>query len=297
MSIGIIRRFVKQRICGAKSGLQLSCRKPSLVCSAVCSTLLSISGCVSTGGVPHQIAIDSGFEERRVSSRRFEHIVYESNLHDKQGGDLKVYIEGDGTPWLYGKVPANDPTPRNPLALRLMAQDPTAAVYIGRPCYFGLSSSRNCSSDNWTSGRYSEAVIASMHQVIEHYAEMFGFTRLILIGYSGGGAIATLLARDSTVPTFVLTIAGNLNTDAWTTARGFIPLDQSLNPIDFIDQLRDVPQLHLIAVDDQTVPPFVTRSYADQLPARFSRSYPDIDHNCCWEALWPFILREAPWNT
>ena len=73
---------------------------------------------------------------------------------------LHVYLDGDGTPML-GSYPAADPTPRDPLVLDLMALDSTPSIYVGRPCYHGLSGAP-CSPSLWTSGRYSEPVVASM---------------------------------------------------------------------------------------------------------------------------------------
>ena len=296
LSIDSNKQFVKRHVYEFGRRIRTFGYEAKLLTAAICLCLLFNSGCTNTSNVADQVALESGFNRRLVAGARFEHVVYESNLHNSEAGTLMIYIEGDGVPWKKGKYPSDDPTPRDPLTLRLMAQDLNAAIYLGRPCYFGLNHTRNCSPDIWTSARYSQEVIASMIAVVRQYIERFGVSRLVLVGYSGGGAIATLMARSITVPTFVVTIAGNLDTDAWTASRGFLPLGDSLNPVDFIDQLREVPQLHLIALNDQTVSPFVTRSYTDHFPAKPTRSYSDIDHSCCWTELWPLILQESPWK-
>ena len=56
---------------------------------------------------------------------------------DDRPGPLFVYVEGDGLACLDARTPSSDPTPADPVALRLAAADPGAAVlYIGRPCQF-----------------------------------------------------------------------------------------------------------------------------------------------------------------
>ena len=55
--------------------------------------------------------------------------------------------------------------------------------------------------------------------------------QVILIGHSGGGALAVLLAPSVPEVTGVMTIAANLDTRAWTELHGYAPLDNSLNPV------------------------------------------------------------------
>ena len=293
------KQIFKVHLCTLGSGFRYLFHAYGMPLLVLLSTLMLSSGCSDIsyrGYVTQDVAAESNFNRKLVSGELFEHVVYESHLDNIEKGTLKVYIEGDGLPWYRGRSPSGDPTPGEPLALRLMAQDLTAAIYIGRPCYFGLNHSSNCTSTIWTFARYSEEVIASMNRVVKQYQEILGITKVVLIGYSGGGVIATLMAKDINLPTFLLTISANLDIDAWTTSRGFLPLDESLNPVDFIEQLQDIRQLHLIAVEDKTVPPFVTRLYTDKLPRLSSRQYPNFDHKCCWVSLWRQILRESPWS-
>ena len=271
--------------------------KQRVVLTVLLFTLVLNAGCGvmnATYQTAEDIAVAADFDATIVLGELFEHRVYESHLSTLQD-TLKIYIEGDGLPWFRGRMPSTDPTPRVPLALRLMAQDPTAAIYIGRPCYFGLHQSANCSPKMWTSARYSAAVIASMNRVVRHYQKKYGARQVVLMGYSGGGAVATLMARDISPPVFLLTLAANLDTDTWTQTKAYLPLHESLNPVNFVAQLQGVGQLHLIAEDDTTVLPAVTQRYTSQFPAHFSRQYPGFDHSCCWLELWPKILRQEPW--
>ncbi len=50
---------------------------------------------------------------------------------------MVVYIEGDGRAYVNRRTPSNDPTPGNPMALRLALADPSLRVlYLGRPCQY-----------------------------------------------------------------------------------------------------------------------------------------------------------------
>ena len=77
-----------------------------------------------------------GFKQIRLSGAGFQHLAFRNDRYSADGS-LHVYIESDGSPWLSANVVSTDPTPRNPLMLRLMAEDPTSSIYLGRPCYLG----------------------------------------------------------------------------------------------------------------------------------------------------------------
>ena len=69
-----------------------------------------------------------------IKGKRFDHKVFHRRGSNGRGG-IHVYIEGDGSPWVNGGATvAANPTPRNPLALQLMATSPYNSVYVGRPC-------------------------------------------------------------------------------------------------------------------------------------------------------------------
>ena len=244
------------------------------------------------------VAARHGFVTSQRSGTGWEHAVVEHLDAKRTDSTLHIYIEGDGTPWRNGRVPAQDPTPRRMLALELMAHDPAPGVYIGRPCYFGQAASANCNNALWTSERYSAAVVASMRRVIDGYLEQLAPTEVVLIGYSGGGALAALLAADLGPEVALVTVAGNLDTNLWTTLRGFLPLTGSLNPKDQAALLATQRQLHLVGERDSTVPAAVTQSFTGALglPREPLREYPGFDHSCCWLQVWPEVLVEAPWQ-
>jgi hypothetical protein len=223
-----------------------------------------------------------------VSGTTFQHVVFEQARRPSRA--LHVYIDGDGTPWA-GWRPAMDPTPRNPLLLRLMALDPHPSVYLGRPCYHGLSQSPPCSSVLWTSERYSEAVVSSMAAALRGVLRAGGFERLAWFGYSGGGAIAVLLAPRFAETTDLVTFAANLDIDAWADRHGYSRLVGSLNPARQAPLPARIRQRHYAGGKDRVVPKdIVVRGPIDRDTVVVIPSY---DHTCCWETLWPAVLAEV----
>ena len=201
---------------------------------------------------------------------------------------LHVYVEGDGRPWLRRHLPAPDPTPGHLLALALMAQDTAPALYLGRPCYFGSAADRGCDVGRWTSGRYGEDIIDSMAAALERWRHRHApQRRLRLIGYSGGGVIAVLLASRLTQVDAVITLAANLDTDAWTDRHGYSRLDASLNPATLPPLPPPIRQWHLAGRDDRNVPPASQARYLARNPTARQQIIDGFDHRCCWESVWP----------
>lgn len=215
------------------------------------------------------------------------------------GADLVVYIEGDGLAYRNRRTPSPDPTPDNPLALRLALADPAPKVlYLGRPCQF-TQAGETCSMRFWTLERYGEEVVRAMDTVLDRAKADLGATRLYLVGYSGGGALAVLLAARRDDVAALATVAGNLDHKAWTTLHKVSPLTGSLNPADYAARVRHIPQVHFVGEDDEIVPASLARDFVRRLgkaaPARVETA-PGVDHACCWPTLWPELLRHAPWG-
>jgi pimeloyl-ACP methyl ester carboxylesterase len=115
-----------------------------------------------------------------------------------------------------------------------------------------------------------------------------------LFGYSGGGALAVLVAAKRNDVIRVVTIAGNLDHAAWTRAHGDAPLTGSLNPAEAADRISRIRQIHFIGRDDEIVPPAIAASYLGRVADRSNISVievPGADHTCCWAEKWPALLR------
>jgi len=261
---------------------------------------LVLTACATPGQRVDKLAAKYGFERKIVNSKKFRHVVYFSPSFKEQISKLNgnqralslhVYLEGDGSPWLQRQVVAADPTPRNPLALKLMAQDNQPSVYIGRPCYFGLSRSESCNPLLWTHQRYSQVIVDSIVEVankiiIEHESE-----RVMLVGYSGGGVLAMLMAENVLQIDAIVTIAANLDIDAWASLHDYSQLEGSINPATQPPLRPEIHQWHLVGKDDKNVPPgLVERLVNKQVGAANLISFDGFNHICCWLEQWPKTL-------
>lgn len=234
-------------------------------------------------------AMELGFERAVIPGNGFQHVVYRNRL-SAPAGVLHVYLEGDGSPWIRERWISSDPGPRNPLMLQLMSLDSAASVYLGRPCYHGLSEQALCHPALWTHGRYSTPVIEAMAQALDIMVRDQGYRHCVLIGYSGGGVIAMLLAERVPNVLAVVTIAGNLDPDEWARHHEYSPLSTSLNPTRRQPLPAGIYQLHIAAENDDVVPPAIAKAAVmHQQNAEF-RLIPDYDHVCCWRDLWPSVL-------
>jgi hypothetical protein len=204
---------------------------------------------------------------------------------------LIVMIEGDGSPWIRGGTQiAADPTAGEPLMLRLAAQMPGSRIYLGRPCYMlGAERDARCSTELWTADRYSERVVASMSVAIDGFVAAHGFNEIILLGYSGGGTLAVLMAPRIHVPVRVVTIGANLDIAAWTRVQGYLPLTGSLNPADEPALPRSIPELHLYGDRDTNAGRDVAARYLDRIDPASVRVIVGYDHVCCWVRDWARI--------
>jgi pimeloyl-ACP methyl ester carboxylesterase len=228
-----------------------------------------------------------------------EAFVLKGYAKEGPGNDLVVYIEGDGRAWINHRVPSDDPTPKDPLALRLAVMDPAPKVlYLGRPCqYTSPTSMGKCESRFWTTARFSLPVVEAMDMALTQAKNVLKADRLHLIGYSGGGALAVLLASRRMDVATIMTVAGNLDHDKWTHHHQVTPLYDSVNPVNVAASVRNCPQVHFIGSEDEIVPAFVVRSFLDRMGAPSGTrlvEIPKFDHNCCWVKAWPALL--APYR-
>ncbi len=243
--------------------------------------ILVVSGC-SFSPVYEKLSDDFGFDVAEVSGDGFQHIVFTKS---GSGSVLHIYIEGDGRPWQYKNRVASDPTPKRTLMLELMALDRAPAVYVGRPCYFVKSPS--CSPVWWTHRRYSKAVVKSMAAVIDGFTK--NYDSIVLMGHSGGGTLAMLLAARLDKVTGVVTLAANLDINKWAEFHGYSPLEGSLSPADMPALPLGIKQFHYAAVNDQNIK---TQWLESVLRKHVAANLIEVegDHGCCWLEKWPEIL-------
>lgn len=201
---------------------------------------------------------------------------------------LVVYIEGDGRAWVTPSRASDDPTPTDPIALRLAMAHPSGeAVWIARPCQYQGAGSPACGSDWWTRARFAPEVIAAMDTALDVMKARHGAKRLVLVGYSGGGAVAALLAAHRKDVERLVTVAGNLDHRAWTQHHAISPLVVSLDARDVMPDLRDLQQVHIAGSRDRVMPVAIVQNFAERMGPKARFVVIDADHHCCWVDDWP----------
>lgn len=248
-------------------------------------------GCASPGERFLADAAGRGFVRGTFAAPHHELVVLRhGSAH--AGEPLHIYLDGDGSPWISPRRIAQDPTSRERLVLALMQRDPAAAVLIGRPCYYGAEGA--CDASMWTSRRYSEAVVAAMAAAIDAEIAAGDPGPVTLIGYSGGGALAMLIAPRIDRVERVVTLAANLDVGAWTAHHGHSPLARSLDPALAPALPARIAQRHLFGADDENVPAERMRHVAERQASAEVVVVEGFDHACCWAAAWPELMHATP---
>ena len=256
-------------------------------------SIVELTACATPSEHFSKIADAYGFYQFTVSSETFKHQFYSNtnpNLTLNREA-LHVYLDGDGSPWHREHWINEDPTSRNPMILELMHQDQAPSIFLGRPCYHGFSKSPPCDFKYWTSHRYSSEVVTSMVQALKNWLKKHSFNHITLIGYSGGGTLAVLIAPHIANVQTVVTLAANLDVDAWSRYHGYSPLSESLNPAT-ISLPLELKQIHIAGLNDDIVPAQIIKSYADKQENALYLAYPDFGHHCCWTETWRSILEK-----
>lgn len=260
-----------------------------------CFVFAFLAGCIST--VPQlnnrQITADTIATEAGLTPSVLPLTPFPIQSYARgQSDSVTIYIEGDGFAWASRTRPSTDPTPINPLALRLAARDPAPAVaYLGRPCQY--VSSPACEQRYWGSARFSQAMIVAMDEAVSVVKSRAGATSVHLVGFSGGGAVVALLAGRRSDIASLRTVAGYLDHVALNEAIGVSPLSGSLDPMQIAMSLRTIPQLHLSGGEDTVIPFWVAQNFVDAQGDGACAATLTLDgfqHNSGWVEAWPGLL-------
>lgn len=147
----------------------------------------------------------------------------------------------------------------------------------------------------WRGKRYSEDVVHAVNAAIDMVKLSSGASRVSLAGFSGGGALAVLVAarRDDVVA--LRTVAGNLALDVFCGAHDISPLEGSLDPLTVASALKDIPQRHFIGSRDRVVPRAAAEAFLDaqgDMEHKRLIVVEGVDHMEGWRARWPGLLAE-----
>lgn len=212
-----------------------------------------------------RIAYGAKLSKEKITAGQFNLLTY-SRIKDEDK-ILNIYIEGDGHAFNNHGFISYNPTPHNPVALRLASVDESSNVlYIARPYqYVDINADYSKINKYWTSHRYSDEVISSIDMAINQYCSKYNIKQVKLIGFSGGGTIAALLAARRHDVQKLVTVAGNLNTKLHSQIHEVAELHGSLNPIDSVAALKNIRQTHYAGFKDKIVPKQIAETFIDAL--------------------------------
>lgn len=252
-----------------------------------CSSIPSLQQRVKNA--EHLFENDKSIKKDRINTSSFNLYLLREIESCKT---IRVYIEGDGLAWISKKKVSLTPTPINPLSMKLFLKDESLCkIYLARPCQY--LSSNKCEKKFWTSHRYSKEVIDSYLEAFSKIKEKYKNNNFEIIGFSGGGTVATLISSFRDDIYFLITIAGNLDHKYWSKKHNITPLEGSLNPIDYIKRLEKVQQLHLIGGRDRIIDESIFNSYfsyfKDSSKIR-KKLFKEFSHQKGWEENWKSIL-------
>ncbi|MDR1038799.1 MAG: hypothetical protein LBR80_01275 [Deltaproteobacteria bacterium] len=254
--------------------------------------LLALAGCAASSPDLWQGAVLKGGPQGFVPAD-YPAAGYHLAALLRNGGspELVVYLEGDGRAIVNGR-PSPDPTPMSPQALELALQDPAPSVlYLAR---IGQYMPAYATAENrplWSDRRLSPEVVAAASEAIDLAKSAAGAFFLHLVGYSGGGGLAVLLAERRGDVLTLVTVAGLLDTDWWVQTRGYRPLTGSLNPAEGLDGILNVPQVHFYGTEDRVIPPEMSRVFASKGAfTRLRRLGIESDHYRAWTGAWGELL-------
>ena len=270
--------------------------KPFLLCLVLLTTLSACASPETRYQAAFTIAQRGGLHPFKIDTGLFGLAGF---YKKGTGSEAVLYIEGDGFAWIDRYTISGNPTPKNPLALKLAALDTAANVfYLARPCqYVALTSEPNCSDSYWSTARFAPEVIDAFDRALDRIRAVTGMRAFHLVGFSGGGAVAALLAARRDDITSLRTIAGNLDPVALNAAKKVSPLTGSLNPMQIAEKINRIPQIHYSGAEDQVVPGWVAGNFAragDNPGCIRPYSVSGAGHMNGWEKFWKTHHGQSP---
>ena len=212
----------------------------------------------------------SGFVDKKIETEYLTFSVWEKEGIES-GKPLRIYIEGDG-----------NPNPSDKIALYYAEQDPTLnVIYVGRPCQWTEDKLCKTKPEIYKEQRFHPEIIREVEEVVLYLKSKYKAPKIELIGYDGGATIALNLAAQMNVDR-IITIAGILDTNAYTRQNDLPEMPDAQNPADKLSILSNVKQIHYVGSKDEITP----RRAAERFVAKMQnpksatvRSVNGIGHN------------------
>ena len=286
-ALNLAKYFMHVRLC------------PPPLIAVLLGLLMFIGGCAAPStqariDAANALAAHAGWQPVELAGKRFTLSGFVPASGQPMTDVVTIYFEGDGLAWSSPDTPSDDPTPVHAVGLELALAHPNhAAAYVARPCQFRSQPEQSCEQRYWTDARYAPEVVDGMNRAVDLIEQRSGASRVVLVGYSGGGAVAALVAARRHDVALLVTVAANLDVAAWVHIERLRPLKGSLDPADFVSSLEAVPQVHFVGSDDAVVPPSIAHAFAARFPRDAQPRIIEVDgfdHLCCWVQRWPALI-------
>lgn len=248
-----------------------------------------LSGCASDARqmVKQKVALNGWQSETRKSG---DFYIYRAYAKNETSDLVTIIIEGDGFAWKNRFEPSSDPTPHSPVGFDIANRISGTVAYLARPCQYINPETQglNCAPVMWTSARYALEVVSSLNHAIDQIKQAIQAKRIKLIGYSGGGTLALLIAANRDDIEKLITIAAPIDINAWSKFHKISPLSHSLNPMNDLDKWIAIPQAHYAGSRDEIVPVTLYQKALQEADSRLISTLHVIrgyTHGCCWDQI------------
>jgi pimeloyl-ACP methyl ester carboxylesterase len=216
---------------------------------------------------------------------------------------IKTFGESRAAPALYvvlhGDTSDGGPSDYHyAVAQALQAGGPAGSVAVAmiRPGYYDYAGNTSTGSNYGRRDSYTAENIAAIADGIRTLKTVHGARRVILVGHSGGAAIAgVILGEFPGLADGAVLVSCPCNITAWRLGRGG-PWTQSESPSDYVSRISE--GTHVVAVSgeaDTNTGPALSRDYVETLKrynidARFE-IIPNATHNSAFRS--PAVLSAA----
>lgn len=270
----------------------------------VLATLI-LCGCIVTSlptlrtETAQRIAAPAWMIKRDIPAEPYLLRAFE-RIHER-GGVANLYIEGDGIGGKHSVAQSADFTPVNPVALHMASKDNAKnLIYLARPCQYNgtIEYPHTCKNSEWQEDRFSQDVIESYNIALNEISRRYGITGFNLIGYSGGAAIATMVASTRHDILSIRTVAGILDNESYAQTASEFPISKTQTAAQYAGELTKIPQYHFVGGQDKTVSPSGLSVYLSASPPTNciqTLLVQEAEHEAGWVDKWPELL-EKPVN-
>jgi pimeloyl-ACP methyl ester carboxylesterase len=175
--------------------------------------------------------------------------------------------------WLHGNVstggPANSHFKIAAKAAADLAAEKVLAVALVRPGYPDGIGAYSSGSDNGRTDNWQQAAIAEIGTAIERLRERYKPRKVLIVGHSGGAAIAAvLMGMKPQLAQAALLVACPCDMVTWRLGRRGPPW-ASEDPLRWVDKVAASARIvALTGSRDETTQPMLARSYVERLQAR-----------------------------